>query len=121
MEASESQVMESSPESTSAPVETPIAPEVPAEQVTTGLPAELQDPPAPFPEPETPPIEAAPELAVPAVTPGRIELSTGKQHDIRDIQTIVNLAVQAGAGFEELIRADGKPIWVSVAEIVSYE
>jgi hypothetical protein len=62
-----------------------------------------------------------PVTVAPAVTPGKIELSTGKVHDIQDISACEGLSRQAGAGFQEFVRVDGKPIYVSLEEIVSYE
>lgn len=93
MEASESSVVES-------PTEPPSAPVVPAEVL----------------------VEPEPRVGVdPVATPGRIELSTGMVHDIQDISACEDLSRQAGAGFQEFIRADGKPINISLEEIVSYE
>lgn len=121
MEASVSSAVESPTEPSVAPVEAPVAPEVPLGQapegsVTTETAPEVSSPPAPFPTAE----EAAPAVA-PAMTPGKIELSTGKVHDIQDISVCEDLSRQAGAGFQEFIRVDGKPINVSLEEIVSYE
>lgn len=126
MEASESSVVETPTEPVSAPVESLVAPEVSVEQppvapVTTEAPSAPEDPPAPFPAPETPSTESPPEPEASPVTPGRIELSTGKQHDIQDIRSLQGLSVQAGGEFTELIRADGKPIWVAADQVVSYE
>jgi hypothetical protein len=119
---SESSVVESPTEPSSAPVEAPVAPEVPVEQapeapVTTEAALEVSSPPAPFPTAEEP----APAPAAPAMTPGKIELTTGKVHDIQDISVCEDLSRQAGAGFQEFIRVDGKPINISLEEIVSYE
>lgn len=126
MEASESSVVETPTEPVSAPVESPVAPEVPVERppvapaTTEGTPAP-EDLPAPFPAPETPVVEPSPEPEASPVTAGRIELSTGKQHDIQDIRSLQGLSVQAGGEFTELIRADGKPIWIALDQVVSYE
>jgi hypothetical protein len=122
MEASESSVVESPTEPVSAPVEAPVAPEVPVEQapeapVTTETAPEASSPPAPFPTAEEP----SQEPVAPAMTPGKIELSTGKVYDIQDISACEDLSRQAGAGFQEFIRVDGKPINISLEEIVSYE
>lgn len=101
MEASVSSVVESPTEPSVAPVEAPVAPEVPLGQAPEGS---VTTTPLP-----------------PSETPCRIELSTGKQHDIRDVSEVEHLSAQAGAGFETLMRVDGKPICVAVEEIVSYE
>lgn len=124
MEASGSSVVESPTEPVSAPAEAPVAPEVPLGQAPGGsltleVTPEASSPPAPFPTAE--PVEVGPVPVAPAVTPGKIELSTGKVHDIQDISACEDLSRQAGAGFQEFIRADGKPINVSLEEIVSYE
>lgn len=119
MEASESSVVESPTEPSSAPV----ASEVPIEQAPEApvITETILAPSAPFPMPEPAPGEVDPVPVAPAMTPGKIELSTGKQHDIQDIQSLQGLSVQAGAGFTELTRVDGKPIWVAADKVVSYE
>lgn len=113
MEASESSVVElpTEPSMASVALEVPVM-EASEAPVT---------PEAPFTTPEAPAVEAEPAPLAPPVTPGRIELSTGKVHDIQDISVCEDLSRQAGAGFQEFIRADGKPINISLEEIVSYE